>query len=153
MNKITSKVKTGVLVAVAAFGGMIVGQAVPAQAQLGDVLKGGAVALVVDKFSGDIDRFINKVTGNSTNNVRESTRVVPVLSIGRGTFVGAVQVTGPKNLVDKVKAVAQLETQTKIGSDIRVRGLIPISSKNAKDLNSLARVKGVGVSALVDVRL
>jgi hypothetical protein len=131
---------------------MVVGQVVPANAQLGDVLKGGAIALVVDRFSGDIDRFVNTLTGNDANNVRESTRVVPILSGGRGTYVGAVQVTGPKNLVDQVRAVAQVEGRTKIGSEIRVRALIPISSRNA-DINSLSRVKGVGVSALVDVRL
>jgi hypothetical protein len=144
--------KTALLVAAAALGGMVVGQVVPANAQLGDVLKGGAIALVVDRFSGDIDRFVNTLTGNDANNVRESTRVVPILSGGRGTYVGAVQVTGPKNLVDQVRAVAQVEGRTKIGSEIRVRALIPISSRNA-DINSLSRVKGVGVSALVDVRL
>ena len=144
--------KTALLVAAAALGGMVVGQVVPANAQLGDVLKGVAIALVVDRFSGDIDRFVNTLTGNDANNVRESTRVVPILSGGRGTYVGAVQVTGPKNLVDQVRAVAQVEGRTKIGSEIRVRALIPISSRNA-DINSLSRVKGVGVSALVDVRL
>ena len=146
------KQRTALLVAAAVFGGMVVGQVIPARAQLGDVLKGGAIALVVDRFSGDIDRFINGLTGNRTNDVRESTRVVPILSGGRGTYVGAVQVTGPKSLVDQVRAVAQVEGRTKIGSEVRVRALIPISSRNA-DINSLSRVKGVGVSALVDVRL
>lgn len=149
----TNKGKTTLLVAAAAFGGMIVGQIVPAQAQLGDVLKGGAIAVVVDRFSGDINRFVNQVTGNSTNNVRESTRVVPILSGGRGTYVGAVQVTGPKNLVDQVKAVAQIEGKARIGSEVRVRGLIPIATREAGELSSLSRVKGVGISALVDVRL
>jgi hypothetical protein len=148
-----NKFKTGILVAAATLGGMIIGQAGPVQAQLGDILKGGAIVVVVDKFSGDIDRFINKVTGNSTNNVRESTRVVPIISVGQGTAMGAVQVTGPKNLVDQVKAVAQVEAKTKIGSDLRIRGLIPISAKDAKDVGSLSRVKGVGVSALIDLRL
>jgi hypothetical protein len=109
--------------------------------------------VAVDRFSGQIDRFVNQITGNRTNNVRESTRVVPILSVGRGTFVGAVQVTGPKNLVDQVKAVAQVEGQTKLGSDLRVRGLIPVSTRSVTDLGSLSRVKGVGVSALIDYRL
>jgi len=148
-----NKVKTGILVVAATFGGMILGQAAPVQAQLGDILKGGAIVVLVDKFSGQIDRFINTVTGNKTNNVRESTRVVPILSVGQGTAIGAVQVTGPKNLVDQVKAVAQVEAKTRIGSDVRIRALIPVSARNVKDIGSLSRVKGVGVSALVDVRL
>lgn len=145
--------KTALLVAAAAFGGIVVGQAIPAQAQLGGLIRGGAIIVLVDKFSGDIDRFVNRVTGNRTNNVRESTRVVPILSIGKGTYAGAVQVTGPRNLVDRVKAVAQVEGSTRIGSEVRVRGLIPIATRQASDLSSLSRVKGVGVSALIDVRL
>lgn len=145
--------KTGIIATAAAVGGMIVGQAQPVRAQLEGILKGGAVIVVVDKFSGQIDRFVNQITGNRTNNVRESTRVVPILSVGRGTFVGAVQVTGPKNLVDQVKAVAQLEGQTKIAGTIRVRALIPISTREVADPTSLSRVKGVGVSALVDLQL
>jgi hypothetical protein len=150
-----SKQKTAILVAAAALGGVIVGQAMPARAQLGDILKGGAILLVVDRFGGQIDRFVNQVTGNRTNNVRESTRVVPILTVGKGAYAGAVQVTGPKNLVDQVKAVAQLEASTKaiFNNEIRVKALIPISTREATSLQSLSRVKGVGVSALIDVRL
>ena len=150
-----SKRKTALLVAAAAFGGMVVGQAIPARAQLGDILKGGAILLVVNQIGPQIDRFVNQVTGNRTNNVRESTRVVPILTIGRGTYAGAVQVTGPKNLVDRVKAVAQVEASTRelFNNEIRIRALIPISTQSVTSLESLSRVKGVGVSALVDIRL
>ena len=133
--------------------GIVIGQATPSQAQLGGILKGGAVIVLVDKFSGQIDRFVNTVTGNKTNNVQESTRVVPILSVGRGTYAGAVQVTGPKELVDSVKAVAQVEGQTKIGGEIRVRALIPISTRDVSDPTKLSRVKGVGTSALIDLKL
>nr|CAA9252573.1 hypothetical protein AVDCRST_MAG63-1995 [uncultured Armatimonadetes bacterium] len=148
-----NKQKTALLVAAATFGGMVVGQALPARAQLGDILTGGAVLLLVNRFSGQIDRFVNQVTGNRTNNVRESTRVVPVLTVGKGTYVGAVQVTGPRNLVDRVQAVAQVEATTRIGRELRVRGLIPIATRRATDLGTLSRVKGVGVSAIIDLRL
>jgi hypothetical protein len=148
-----TKTKTAIIALTAAIGGMIIGQAPPVQAQLGDILKGGAVIVVVDKFSGQIDRFVNTITGNKTNNDTESTRVVPILSVGRGTFAGAVQVTGPKNLVDQVKAVAQLEGQTKIAGTIRVRALVPISTRGVSDPTKLSRVKGVGVSALIDLQL
>lgn len=148
------KMKTAALVAAAAMGGMAVGQALPASAQVGDILKGAGIAFVVDRFSGDIDRFVNRITGNNTNNVTESTRVVPILSVGKGTFVGAVQVSGPKRLVDQVKAVAQIEGDTKLaGTQIRAKGLIPVASRSVSNLGSLSRVKGVGVSALIDARL
>lgn len=148
-----TKTKTTIIATAAAIGGMLIGQAAPVQAQLGDILKGGAVIVVVDKFSGQIDRFVNTITGNKANNTTESTRVVPILSVGRGTFAGAVQVTGPKNLVDQVKAVAQIEGQTKIAGTIRARALVPISTRGVSDPSKLSRVKGVGVSALIDIQL
>ncbi len=148
-----TKTKTAIIATAAAIGGMVIGQAAPVQAQLGGILRGGAVIVLVDKFSGQIDRFVNQITGNKTNNDTESTRVVPILSVGRGTFAGAVQVSGPRDLVDQVKAVAQIEGQTKIGTDVRVRALIPVSTRGVSDPSKLSRVKGVGVSALVDVKL
>ena len=151
MNRQTTR--TAALVAAAALGGMLIGQIGPVRAQVGDILKGGAIAVVVDRFSGDIDRFVNKVTGNSANNTSESTRVVPILTVGKGAYVGAVQVTGPKDLVDQVKAVAQVEADARIGSRIRVKGLIPVSARSAANLGSLSRVKGVGVSAIIDIKL
>ena len=148
-----SKHKTGILVAAAALGGLIVGQMPPAEAQLDRIFKGGAILLVVDRLGPQIDRFVNNLTGNRSNNLTESTRVVPILTIGKGTYAGAVQVTGPKELVDTVEAVAQAEGKTKIGSEVRARALIPVSSRSVNRLESLSRVKGVGVSALVDIKL
>lgn len=149
-----SKTKTTVIAVTAALGGLIVGQVAPVQAQLGGVLRGGVILVAVDKFAPQINSFVNTVTGSKPgSDSGEATKVVPILSVGRGTFAGAVQVTGPADLVDQTKAVAQVEGQTKIGTDVRVRGLIPVSVRSVSDLNSLKRVKGVGVSALVDVKL
>ena len=103
---------------------MIFGQMIPAQAQVGEVLKGAAIGLLVNQFGGQIDRFVNTVTGNKPDGLRETTRVVPIVSLGEGAFVGAVQITGPKNKVDQVKAVARVEASTKIGNEVRVTGLI-----------------------------
>ncbi len=148
-----TKVKTAIIATAAAIGGVIIGQTAPVQAQFGDIFKGGAVILVVDKFSGQIDRFINTLTGNKTNNNTESTRVVPILTVGGGTYAGAVQVSGPKSLVDQVKAVAQLQGTVKIGGRVTAKVLIPISTRGVSDPTKLSRVKGVGVSALVDLKL
>jgi len=105
-----------------------------AYAQLGSVLKGGAVALAVDHFGPQINRGINALTGNKNVSAEQATKVVPILSIGNGSYLGAVQVNGPQEELDKV----------------RLRALIPIA---ARSVSNLHRVPGVGVSALVDIKL
>src|SRR5258708_1662013 len=84
-----------------------------ASAQLGSILKGGAIALAVDKFGPQIDRGINSLMNSRNLNTGQKTKVVPILSIGNGGYAGAVQVTGPDEQLDKVKAVAQLEGNIK----------------------------------------
>ena len=150
-----SKQKTAIVAAAAVLGGIVIGQALPAQAiQLRDILKGGAVLILVDQFGGQIDRFVNTLTGNRIRNAAEATKVVPILTIGKGTYAGAVQVTGPSDLVGRVRAVAQAEGETRIGSErVRARALIPVSSRSVTSLSSISRVKGVGVSALIDLKL
>jgi hypothetical protein len=143
----------------AALGGMIIGQLTPTRAQnIGDILKGGvagaAILIAVDKFGPDIDKFVNKITGNKPGaDSGESTNVVPILSVGRGTYAGAVQVSGPTKQVDQVKAVAQLEGQARIGVTVRAKVLIPISNRNVTDPTKLSRVKGVGIASLLDIKL
>jgi hypothetical protein len=121
-----------------------------AYAQLGSILKGGAVALAVDKFGPQINRGINTLTGNKNLSPDQSTKVVPILSIGNGSYLGAVQVNGSQEALDKVKAVAQLEGKVNVIGGIRLRALIPIA---ARSVSNLHRVPGVGVSALVDIKL
>ena len=121
-----------------------------AYAQLGSVLKGGAVALAVDHFGPQINRGINALTGNKNVSAEQATKVVPILSIGNGSYLGAVQVNGPQEELDKVKAVAQLEGKVNVIGGIRLRALIPIA---ARSVSNLHRVPGVGVSALVDIKL
>lgn len=117
--------------------------------QLDKVLKGGGIAVVVDRFGKDIDRFINGLT-NTKPDKNFATKVVPIISAGRGTYVGAVQVMGKPELVKKVQAVAQLEGDF-MGREVRVRALVPISTKNPG--RKLDRVEGVGISAIIDIRL
>lgn len=121
-----------------------------AYAQLDKILKGGAIVAAVDKFGPDIDKGINQLVDNRSLGHGQTTKVVPILSIGKGEAVGAVQVVGTKAQLDKVKAVAQLEGDLRLISAIRLRALIPIS---ARSVNNIKRVPGVGVSALVDIRL
>ena len=148
-----NNLRVAAIATAAAFGGIVVGQALPASAQVGEVIKGAAIGLLVNQFGGQIDRFVNTLTGNKPDGLRETTRVVPIVSIGDGAFVGAVQITGPKNKVSLVRAVARVEGETKIGNTLRVTALVPISTTKPSDVTSLSRVKGVGVSAIIDYRL
>ncbi|MCL6519195.1 MAG: hypothetical protein K6T99_05145 [Armatimonadetes bacterium] len=130
--------------------GTLIGTMAAFGANLGNVLKGAGIAILVDKFSDEINNTINKLTLNKGVGVEDRTKVVPIISIGQGGYVGAVQVSGPAHLVEKVKAVAQLETSFS-GRTFRIKALVPVESKDV--VKDLKRVSGVGVSAIIDVRL
>jgi hypothetical protein len=121
-----------------------------AHAQLGKILKGGAIAIAVDQFGPQIDKGINRLVDAKNLGHGQATKVVPILSIGSGSYMGAVQVTGDQRDLDKVKAVAQLEGQVRVIGGVRLRALVPIASRSVSNIN---RVPGVGVSALVDIKL
>jgi hypothetical protein len=79
----------------------------------------------------------------------QAKKIVPVLSIGnQGLRVGAAQVAGPKQQVDKTKAVGLLELNFQRA--VRVNVYIPMSSLNVTKLD---RVQGVSVRGLVDIRV
>jgi hypothetical protein len=113
-----------------------------------DLLKIGGVGLVVDRFGPDINKAINTVQGFKSDEA-QMTKVVPILSVGQGKYVGAVQVMGPKSAVQKVKAVAQVET--KFAGTVRLKAMIPVESKNV--VENIRRVPGVGISGIVDLKL
>ena len=78
--------------------------------------------------------------------------MVPILTVGvlgNSGYIGAAQVMGPQALVDKVQAVVEVEAGFN-GNMFRVKGLIPIDSKIPV---KFTRVSGVGVSAVIDVRI
>ncbi len=116
---------------------------------LKDILKGGLILGGVDLFDGKINDFINKITFNRKVPIQAETKVVPIISFGDGTHVGAAQVSGPKELVDKTEVLVQIEA-TFEGKDIRVKIFVPSDSKNPLKFN---RVEGVGVSAIIDVNI
>src|ERR1051326_2569463 len=106
--------------AFAAILALTLGIGVVAGAQLDKVLKGGAIGLAVDKFGPDIDKFINKLTGDKNAGTEMATKVVPILSLGSGAYMGAVQVAGPASAVRRVKGVAQLEGNFKLIGGVRI---------------------------------
>ncbi|SDE47680.1 hypothetical protein [Sporomusa acidovorans] len=116
---------------------------------LGDVLKVGGIGFLIDKFSTPLNNFINTLTAKHSAGSDYATKVVPIVSVGNRGYIGAAQVTGAQELVDETKAVLQVEGNFN-GSTFRVKALVPINSTNPLHFS---RVQGVGVSAIIDVRI
>jgi len=113
------------------------------------VVKTVAVGAVVNAVANPADKAINTLTVNRKVPAGSSTKVVPVLSVGEKGYVGAAQVAGSQDLVKKTKAVLQLETAWS-NKQYRIKLLMPLNSVNPI---GAGRVRGLGVSALVDVAL
>lgn len=137
---------TSVLVVALLFSSLVGTQAL----KIGDIIKVGGVAFIVDKFGGEINKFVNTITANKNAGTTEATAVVPILSLGGGGYIGAVQVIGAKDNVDKCKAVVQIEGNAIFGKNIRVKAFVPVGSKTTSNIK---RIHGVGVSAIIDIRI
>lgn len=109
-------------------------------------VKIGGIGFLISKYGDQIDKSFNKLAKIEESKT-VATNVVPVLSTGSGTSVGAVQVTGSPEQVKKVKAVLQVEGKI-LG--VRIRALIPNDSENVTKVH---RVQGVGVSGLMDIKI
>jgi hypothetical protein len=139
--------------------GMVIGGIVaPAtgQVRIISLIKLFGIGYVVKQFGPQINSAINSLMLNNAAENKELTKVVPILSlvigIGSpgGSYIGAAQVQGRKEDLDRVQAVAQIEG-TFMGT-IRLRGLVPVDSLTPIP-GKLHRVYGVGVTALVDFSL
>ncbi|MBP5274565.1 MAG: hypothetical protein ILO36_06490 [Abditibacteriota bacterium] len=117
---------------------------------LGSLLGGIAVGVLVDTYGSEINSFLNHLLEQNSLDTKSATKVVIIISLGDGKEIGMAQVTGDKAKVDQVKAVLQLESNKTFGTPLRMRGLVPVDKKSVKGVN---RVEGVGVSAIIDVRL
>ena len=119
---------------------------------LGSIVKVAGIGLLVDQFGPQINSFINTLMAQHNATPEFATKVVPILTVGvlgNSGYIGAAQVMGPQNLVDRVQAVVQVESSFN-GNMFRIKGLIPIDSKVPVNFS---RVSGVGVSAMIDVRI
>lgn len=119
---------------------------------IGSIIKVFGIGYAVTLVAGPLNDFINTLLNNKGVKVTERTKVVPILSIGLGTssYIGAAQVSGPKNAMDKVKAVGQLEGD--FNQVFRVKALVPLDSLNPIT-DGIRRVPGVGVTAIIDIRI
>ncbi len=120
---------------------------------LGDVLGKGikivGVDMLVDKFGSKLNKFINQFMDNNDVSTNSASKVVTIVSPIGNKHIGAAQVVGSKEAVAKVGAVAQMETSF-MDKLFRIKVLIPIEGKDA---SKLKRVPGVGVSAVIDVKI
>jgi hypothetical protein len=117
---------------------------------IGNVLKVGGVGFVVDRFGGQINGFVNKLTANKNVGVQQATKVVPILTLGSGGYIGAAQVMGTKANVAKCKAVVQIEGNAIFGGNIRAKALVPVGNKTT---SKIKRIYGVGISAIIDIKI
>ena len=138
--------KRGLAIFLSLFLLMGVAQVAQANAAVRSAMRIGGIGAVVSTFGSEINTFINRMTMQRGAGNDFATKVVPIVSVGNGQAIGAVQVTGSQELVNRTQAVVQVEGSL-LGS-IRVRALIPSDTTNPLRFN---RVQGVGVSALVDV--
>jgi len=115
---------------------------------LGSILKVGGIAFLVSEYGNQIDRAINGALGERQAQVMGATKVVPILSIGRGGYIGAAQVVGAPDRVSTVKAVVQGELR--VGS-LSANAFIPIATEKAS--KTPERVTGTGISAVVEFKI
>ncbi len=116
---------------------------------LGDILKVGGISVLISKFADPLNNFINTLTFKHGAGSDFATKVVPILSLGNGGYLGAAQVIGSQELVDQPEAVIQMEGEFN-GRQFRVKALVPV---NAKSVTNFSRVNGVSVSAIIDVNI
>lgn len=119
--------------------------------QIKEIIKIVGVGAAVKQFGPQINSAINKLANHKDSSTR-ATKVVPIISAGIDSrkSIGAAQVMGPKSLVDKVQAVAQIE-QDLFGREIKIRAMIPVESQDI--VKNIRKVDGVGVSGIVDLKL
>lgn len=152
--KRTIRFSAVLLLVVAGFSLGLLAAPPPARAlDVEEILKGGGIALLVATFGDEINSFINSILLQRKAEIKQMTKVVPVVRVGGGgggTAVGAVQVQGPRDQVKLVQAVVELEVQ--IGNRVRGRALLPVTTKDVYT-SSVRSVGGVGVSANIKHRL
>jgi hypothetical protein len=117
--------------------------------ELSDMLKEKGMTLALDHFSGKINDYVNE---NAPFRIEQGyeTKVVPVVTVGSKGYIGAAQICGPKEQLEKCKAALTVEGKLASGT-VRVQYLVPIDTLRPASLENVHRVQGVGVSARLDL--
>ncbi|MBI2201245.1 MAG: hypothetical protein HYU43_04820 [Armatimonadetes bacterium] len=121
----------------------------------GAIIKTLGVGVAVKMFAPQLNSFINNLLQARDAETKETTKVVPILSISIGintpgqATIGAAQVAGPRSAVARVQAVAAIEGNFQ--NVFHIRTLVPVDS--LEPWKRIRRVVGVGVSAIIDLRI
>ncbi|MGH2374555.1 MAG: hypothetical protein ACRDIC_13945, partial [bacterium] len=119
------------------------------------IIKTLGIGAAVKIFAQPLNSFINALLLNHGAAVQAQTKVVPILSVAIGintpgsAYVGAAQVSGTAAALAKVEAVAVIEADFQ--REFRVKALIPVD--NLQPWVAFRRVPGVGVSAIIDLKI
>lgn len=148
-SSVTTK-KAIIATALSAFLSFAPLAAVNADSLLNKVLIGAGGILAVKAIAGPLNSFIDNLM--LTNHVanKGKTKVVPIVTLGSATYLGAAQVSGPAYAVDNTQAVGEFAAAWN-NNVWQVRALVPVDNINV--LKGFKRVYGVGVSAVINARL
>lgn len=122
---------------------------------VGSIVKTLGVGVAVKMFAPQLNTFINNLLQAKDVQTNQTTKVVPILSLSLGigapsrATIGAAQVAGSKAAVEKVQAVASLDGN--FSNVFQIKALVPVDS--LEPWKQLRRVPGVGVSAIIDLRI
>ena len=117
--------------------------------QWGSQLKEKGTELVLDHFAGTVNDYVNEQAPLKVEAGYE-TKIVPVVTVGSKGYIGAAQVSGPKEQVENCKAALTVEGKLASGA-VRIQYLIPIDVNHPVSLDQVRRVQGVGVTARLDL--
>lgn len=115
---------------------------------LGSIAKVLGIGWLVSEYDEQIDSFITSALGEREAAAQGATKVVPIISLGRGAHVGAAQVVGNPENVKQVKAVVQVEG--KFGN-FGAKVLLPTTMEKVS--GNPERAKGVGISAVIEFKI
>jgi hypothetical protein len=115
---------------------------------IGKVIKVFGIGFAVNQFGGEINKVINTLLAQKGLAYQGATKVVPIISVGKGVNIGAAQVQGSAADVDQVRAVGQAEI--KVGS-LGLQKLFPVDT--ITPTKGYHEVRGTGVSAIIDFRV
>jgi len=129
---------------------------VAASAQdIGAIIKTIGIGAAVRMFAPQLNSTINNILQARDVQTNQTTKVVPILSFSIGiaapsrATIGAAQVAGSKAAIEKVQAVASLDGN--FANVFMIKALVPVDS--LEPWKQLRRVPGVGVSAIIDLRI
>jgi hypothetical protein len=115
---------------------------------IGKVIKVFGIGFAVKQFGPEINKTINTLLAQKGLAYEGATKVVPIISVGKGVNIGAAQVQGDPGNVDGVKAVGNAEIRV---GDVNLQKLFPVDSLSPH--KGYKQVPGVGVSAIIDFRV